>query len=199
MALFPQQQNPMAQSKPVMPMTPHMPMQHFADGGMPMSMQDPWFEKREAGQAMQGYHPGGLYNTAGGGRTDNIANMVPAGAYVMPADVVSGLGEGNTHAGAAIMDKMFHTNPYGIEGSKMTHGIGMPARNTKLAKGGEAKNHKGTHVPIVTAGGEYLIRPEDIIAKFGDLKRGHAILDDFVVHVRKKTVKEMSKLPGPKR
>lgn len=176
-------------------------MKHFADGGMSSAMENPWFERKEA-QNVAAYHPGGLYNTSGAGRTDNITNIVPAGAYVVPADVVSGLGEGNTHAGAAVMDKMFHTMPYGIDASHLTHGRGVSIpsaprqfnESDQLAKGG----HTDGHVPIVTAGGEFLIRPEAIIRKFGSLKRGHKVLDKWVVHVRNKTANEMKKLPGPK-
>jgi hypothetical protein len=31
----------------------------------------------------------------------------------------------------------------------------------------------------------------------GDLKRGHRILDAFVIHVRKKHIAKLQKLPGP--
>lgn len=174
----------------------------FADGGMTNAMNDPWFERKDAQQALQSYRPGGLYGGATGGRTDNIANIVPVGAYVMPADVVSGLGEGNTQAGAAIMDKMFHSLPHGVQSDRMTHGrgAGMPAppkpfnEDTMYAKGGMTKNH----VPIITASGEFLVQPEAIVAKFGNLKRGHQILDNFVKHYRKKIAKKMLSLPGPK-
>lgn len=173
----------------------------FADGGMPQSMADPWFEKREASN-IAAYHPGGLYGGNTGGRTDNIANLVPAGAYVVPADVVSGLGEGNSQAGAAIMDKMFHSNPHGIESDKMTHGrgAGMPApprpfhQSEEFAKGGTIKGH----VPIIAASGEFLIRPDALIRKFGSLERAHKVMDNFVQHYRKKTAKKMLSLPGPK-
>lgn len=172
-----------------------------AGGSMPMSMAEPWFARRS--DPIKAYNSGGLYNTFGGGRTDNIANLVPAGAYVMPADVVSGLGEGNTHSGAAILDKMFHSNPHGIEGSHVSggHGVGMPTSKPpagiQFAKGGEIDKHKGTHVPIIAAGGEFLINPDAIIRKFGSLDRGHKILDEWVVHTRKKTAKTMLKLKPP--
>ena len=177
-------------------------MQHFADGGMSQGMEDPWFEKREASN-IAAYHPGGLYNTAGAGRTDNITNLVPAGAYVMPADVVSGLGEGNTLAGAAVLDKMFHSMPHGVEAPHITHGrgVGIPSsprpfnENTEFAKGG----HTNVKVPIVAAGGEFVVHPSAIIKKFGSLKRGHQVLDKFVVHVRNKTANEMKRLPGPQK
>lgn len=173
----------------------------YAEGGMPMSMAEPWFSRRS--DPIEAYNPTSLYGGSTGGRTDNIHNLVPAGAYIMPADVVSGLGEGNSHAGAAIIDKMFHTNPHGIQGSRISggHGAGIPSaprvfnENTQFAKGGNTKEK----VHIVTASGEVMIHPKAIITKFGDLKRGHKILDEFVKHARKKTIKEMSKLAGPKK
>lgn len=57
---------------------------------------------------------GGLINSAIPGRTDRHNIDVPSGSYVLPADVVSGLGEGNTMAGAAVVQKMFGTAPYGV-------------------------------------------------------------------------------------
>lgn len=171
-----------------------VPMQKFASGGMSASLSAPWFERREAGPAP--YHPGGFYGGVTGGRTDNIPNNVPTGAYVVPADVVSGLGEGNSLAGAAVMDKMFHTLPHGIEGAKIhSGGRGMPAapHKNEFAKGGKASEH----TPIITASGEYLVHPDALINKFGDLNRAHLIMDDFVKHIRKKTAKTMLKLPGP--
>jgi hypothetical protein len=64
---------------------------------------------------------GGLINSAIPGRTDRHNIDVPSGSYVLPADVVSGLGEGNTMAGAAVVQKMFGTAPYGVP---LAHGSG---------------------------------------------------------------------------
>jgi len=50
----------------------------------------------------------------------------------------------------------------------------------------------------VAAGGEYVVGPDQVKALgHGDIKRGHAILDAFVLHVRKRTIGEMKKLKGP--
>jgi hypothetical protein len=58
----------------------------------------------------------------------------------------------------------------------------------------------GEPVPIVAAGGEYVIHP-DVIVQIGggDMDRGHKELDDFVKASRAKTVKTLQKLPGPKK
>lgn len=114
-----------------------------------------------------------------GGRTDTLPVDVPSGCYVIPADIVSSLGEGDTEAGTAALDRMF----------------GHSARVGK-ALGGDV----GERVPIIAAGGEYIVSPEDVAALGGgDLKRGHDELDRFVKRQRAKTVKTLSKLPGPVR
>jgi hypothetical protein len=61
------------------------------------------------------------------------------------------------------------------------------------ADGGE------THVPIVAAGGEYIIHP-DVVRDIGhgNMTHGHKVLDAFVLHTRKEHIKTLKKLPGPK-
>ncbi len=51
--------------------------------------------------------------------------------------------------------------------------------------------------PVVVAGGEHVLSPQQIIAKFGSLKRGHRTLDHWVVLQRQKIAKEMMKLAPP--
>lgn len=180
----------------------------YADGGdvskMPGMM-------KQSGSA-ETYHHSGLLNSSGPGRTDTINTNVPAGAYVIPADVVSGLGEGNTLAGSAVIDKMFGTAPYGIRSPKINRGRlpsppsdisrtePNPSVDTsfidsagKYAKGGDAKSK----APVVVAGGEHVLSPQQIINKFGSLRRGHKILDEWVVQTRQKTAKEMMSLAPP--
>ena len=169
--------------------------------------------RREAGE---NFHPGGLLSTKGPGRTDNINTTVPSGNYIIPADVVSGLGEGSTLSGSAVLDRMMHTSPYGIDNPKLRGGRGagvahaepqqMPQtvdQNFIKTEGayadGGAPGEKSDKTPVVLAGGEYNINRDAIIQKFGSLKRGHKILDEFVKHIRQRTIKEMSKLPGPKK
>ncbi len=111
------------------------------------------------------------------GRTDHHDMDVAAGSYVLPAHVVSGLGQGNTMAGMEKIRTMF------------------PDRHAaRLAHGGQVP---GSAVPIAAAGGEVVLTPEQIIAKYGNLKRGHQMLDKFCKTYTKKLVKQISKLPGP--
>lgn len=115
-----------------------------------------------------------------GGRTDNKPIDVAEGTYIVPADVLSGLGEGNSHAGWAALRAQF----------------GMDEPVPGKAEGGPV----GAVVPIVAASGEGAIGPETV-AKIGggDMTRGHSILDALVSHVRKKTIKTLKRLPKPKK
>jgi hypothetical protein len=110
------------------------------------------------------------------GRTDHIPISVAPGSYVMPADVVSGMGQGNTRAGHLALRKRFNLTS------------GAPA----FARGGG--------IPILAAGGENVISPRDCTRiGGGKIEEGHKRLDKFVVDERKKIVETMKKLPGPKK
>ena len=129
------------------------------------------YDLKRAKRAMGGGVHTGPIHSAVGGRTDHLAMNVPSGAYVIPADIVSGLGEGNTMTGQKILQRMFPE---------------------AAARGGKA-------VPIMAAGGEHVISPDAIVRKYGNLDRGHKVLDQWVVGQRKKLVKTLKKLPGPAR
>jgi len=215
----------------------------------------------------------GLINMAVGGRTDYLPMHVREGSYVLPADIVSALGEGNTMAGSKVVDhmfaghpahkagggstsitisqkpkllestrilpgdietgvngediagtglmgNMFASGPFGTSGKapqfqslvrpsldeysqmkKMfTPTIPSLQGKTQAANGGPIMSGNRRPVPIIAAGGEYVIDPDDV-ARYGggDIDKGHNMLDDFVKHVRKHLVKTLSKLPGPRR
>ena len=129
--------------------------------------------KAGGGGVFSGYIPGTT-----GGRTDNKPINVESGAFVVPADILSGLGEGNSHAGWAALAREY--------------GLGAPP--TK-ADGGPV----GDPTPIVAASGEGVIPPAAIIAKHGNLDTGHSVLDALVKHVRTRTIKKLKSLPAPKR
>jgi hypothetical protein len=141
-------------------------------------------------------HVGPIHSSVAG-RTDHLPMHVPSGSYVIPADVISGMGEGNTIAGFKHMRRVFGGTPYGggsmpYGGSETPYGEPLPGRAT----GGEVDSG----VPIVAAGGEYVVSPHQVMqAGGGDLEKGHRVLDQFVVRMRKKIVDTMKKLPGPKR
>ena len=118
------------------------------------------------------------------GRTDRIPVHVLAGSYVLPADLVSGLGEGNTLAGNAIIDKMFS----GTEGP-----YGAPV---KRADGGATPDRHA--VPVIVAGGEYVLSPDQVERiGGGDLETGHKVLDQFVLAHRKSHIDTLKNLPPP--
>lgn len=155
------------------------------------------------------------------GRTDAHATHVPSGAYVIPADIVSGHGEGNTIAGAHALQRMFKMGPYSSEYPRVAHGRGapslmhvgapkgvptfkappMPKFNPKGLHSGGGKGgdtRMGHPVRVNLAGGEIVVPPEHLKAVVHhDLKRAHEIMDAWVVNERKKLRKTLAKLPGP--
>lgn len=111
------------------------------------------------------------------GRADKIKTTAPANAYVIPADVVSALGQGNSDAGARKIDEM------------------IKAKRASRAKGGPVPTH-GT--PVLLSHGEYVVAPVDVI-RFGngDLRAGLRWFDAWVVDQRKNLIKKLRNLPGP--
>lgn len=156
----------------------------------------------------------GPIRAAVAGRTDHLPIHVPSGAYVIPADIISGMGEGNTDAGFKVAKSIFSVplygssykapaygaapTPYGEnpkqaygQGLTQPYGMPMPAK----AGGGETDA-----APIVAAGGEYVIHPDDVRRLGGgDLDAGHRELDRFVKMYRKHLIDTLKKLPGPKK
>ncbi len=116
---------------------------------------------------------------------------VPSGSYVIPADIISAMGEGNTMAGFKVANTIFTQIP-GMEGS--------PGEDAQLGIPGKAEGGALNAVPIVAAGGEYVIHPRDVTRiGGGDMDYGHRVLDSFVKMMRAKTVATLKKLPGPKK
>ena len=120
-------------------------------------------------------HSGPLHSNEGG-RTDSLPVEVSAGSYVVPADIVSALGEGNTSGGIRVLQDMFPEQP----------------KSLHYASGGA--------VPIMAAGGEHVLSPEQVAALGGgDLNVGHRILDEFVKRTRNETIRTLKSLPGPQK
>lgn len=175
---------------------PMMPPRRFALGGAPA----PWFVRNEARSMM---HAGPVMSAVPG-RTDKHNINVAAGSYVLPADHVSSLGQGNTQAGFATLGRMF--------GKPMAIPHGHPPPPPRFApmkmagfgkrsdEGGSRGDEAGGSVPIVVAGGEFVI-PPDKVAEIdgGDLKRGHEVLDHWVKTNREKHIKTLKGLPPPAR
>lgn len=167
-------------------------------GGVSLGMADPsWSRQAARGETSgSGVLAGGTF-----GRTDSIKTTAPSGAYVLPADVIAGLGEGNNLAGARVADMMFKSGPYGSEmprGGGYQMGIPHPPPAMPIGAAHGGGLHAGTKTtPVLLSDGEYVVHPEDIIRKFGSLNKGHKFLDAFVKHQRAKHIATLKKLPGP--
>lgn len=128
--------------------------------------------------AADGVHLGPIHSPVAG-RTDHLPMHVPSGSYVIPADIVSSLGEGNTMAGYRAVKMMFRDAPIGAYAAG--GGVGEP-------------------VPIVAAGGEYVLSPDEVIwAGRGDLDAGHRALDKWITDTRKELITTLKKLPPPRK
>jgi len=239
---------------------------HMADGGKVKHKQ---IDEDPQEHEFIDFSRGGLLKSEVPGRTDKIPLKVKAGAFVLPADIPSALGQGNTSAGADILKKMFQGGPYGMEAPHI-HGqqfhfpshFSMQMPHSKHAAGGKveeepvkkskakvdyreantasrrcgtckyaygptgqrhcwlvegmikpddvcnlweqgiAKKAEGgsvEHVPIIAAGGEFIVSPEMVKEiGHGDIIKGHRVLSKFVLHVRKEHIKTLRSLKPPK-
>lgn len=129
-------------------------------------------KRAEGGGVSEKIHVGPIHSPVAG-RTDHLPINVPSGSYVIPADIISAMGEGNTMAGFRTANKVF-----GVQGAS-----------------------EEPPVEVVVAGGEYIITPENVRDRVGggDIDIGHRNLDNFVLMYREETVKTLKKLPGPKK
>ena len=174
----------------------------LAAGGFAMQKApslNPTWETRQEARAL---HVGPVLSAVPG-RQDNHAVKVPAGSYVLPAAHIASLGQGNSNAGLSIASRMFG-GPYGTGAMKMGHGSlpHAPKPFTGFADGGYSEGGaRGTGqfqpTPVNISGGEFVIPPEAIIRRYGSLKKGHAILDAWVMSRRKKEIETLKKLPPP--
>ena len=184
---------------------------HRASGGFNMqkgpNLNPSWEEKQESRNMM---HAGPVLSSVPG-RTDRHNLMVPSSSYVVPADVVSGRGQGNTLAGANFFQQAFHMGPYGSGASMgIKHGMGAPRPPKPMGMmhsgGGKGGDNKiGTPVQVVVAGGEVIIPPDKLMEGLHgllgympkDIKHAHRLMDAWMIHERKNLRKTLAKLPGP--
>lgn len=123
---------------------------------------------------------------ATGGRADAVKTKVPDGSHVIAADAVSALGGGNTAAGHMVLQKIFPQSSINTKQSK-SFGKKFPKQ---LASGGA--------VPVKLSDGEFTVSPADVLkVGDGDADRGHALLDEFQMQVRKQNIHNLQHLPGP--
>lgn len=130
------------------------------------------------------------------GRTDKHPVNVLSGSYVLPSSHVASLGEDNTLAGLKVLAEMFPNSAQPGEGAGAARADGRD-----MAKGGYAvEGDEGAMVPIVIAGGEFVVHPKDVAETGdGDMARGHKMLDQWVISRRKKHIKTLQGLSPPAR
>ena len=99
---------------------------HFADGG----------------HVPEFYSEGGMHNRfvkgAGDGTSDDVPAMLANGEFVIPADVVSSLGNGSNDSGAKVLDHFLET----IRAHKTAHDPKKLPPDSKGALGYLADAHK---------------------------------------------------------
>jgi len=145
---------------------------HPKDQAVAAALETARRSRAEGGEVDAKIHVGPIHSPVAG-RTDHLPINVPSGAYVIPADIISAMGEGNTMAGFRISNQVF---------------------------GLQQNNPEHEPVEIVAAGGEYVITPENVERiGGGDMEAGHQNLDEFVKEYRAKTIRTLQSLPGPKR
>jgi hypothetical protein len=151
------------------------------------------------------------------GRVDRIPMRARPGSFVLPADVVSGLGQGNTYAGAKMWGQaLSHSvGPAGVANTmkaRSFHAPSMPSFGRAMGRVGGANKgfqrggmmmpiDNDEYVPIITSGGEMLIDPEIVEAmgrnQGGDADTGKKILINSVMQVRKQVAEHHKRLPRP--
>jgi hypothetical protein len=191
---------------------------HLQEGGMSMSQENPWWERADANQINDvPFHQGGMIGGTGGGRTDRLPLVVPAEAHVIPADVMSALGQGNSAHGGPVLEAALGggTGPYNtkIPAAHIAHTIPRPppvprGAISEIAEGG--RMHEPTS--ILAASGEFVVRPDQVealgkraiqqgMAKKGEdpIMAGHRLLDEMIANVRKFQIQWLKQAPPPKK
>lgn len=195
-----------------------------------MGMATPWWTRRAA--SLHGFQFGGatypmagerqygdmhfgsgLIPGSGAGRTDRLPLSVAADSHVIPADVVSGLGQGSTEAGARVLEASLATGPWGmhlpheVRGHGPPRPPGVPSFLRPEAHGGQAHS-----TSILAASGEIVCPPRDVEAlgrrmiaagkapkDASPMKVGHDELDRMIKRVRDFQIQWLKKAPPPKK
>lgn len=170
-----------------------------ASGGpalMSASQASPWWARSEA--RGEEHVPSGLIQGPSFGRQDNVPMNLAPHSHVIPADVVSGWGQGNTSAGAVALQHALSTGPYGTAlprvPTRPPRALIAPVQHLpKLASGGSSDG-----IRTLLSHGEVIVPPEDVHRiGGGDFKKGHDWLDRMIVDSRKQIIARTRKLPGP--
>lgn len=111
----------------------------------------------------------------GGGRSDDVSASLQENSYVIPAMIVSALGQGNTEAGMRILTEMF----------------GAGEEN-------EENEGESDDVDAMVSGGEFVIPAKKVAAiGDGDPEAGANVLDQFIMGIRGKHAAMLQNAPEP--
>lgn len=193
------------------PTLPQGQQQGMAKGGLPEL-------RRTHGFHVPGGH--GLVVSPTGGRADKVSTSVQPDSFIIPADVVSGIGQGNSLAGANFLNQALKMGPYGITPSSSAKGglgppkapgvYGMDVKNSmrqankqspipKAVVGNHMPFKDGGSIPVSLSGGEFHIPPDKVLEiGNGDMKEGHRTLKKFVEMSRARHIRTLKSLPPPK-
>lgn len=197
------------QTQPQQPLKSGGAVNRLAGGpmGVSPSEAEPWWTRAEARSGAGSQSGSGFLHGTTMGRADDVNATVPAGSYVWPADVIAGVGEGNSLAGARIMQAVLDSGPHGIPQVRGSRGMGPPRPprefREEAARGGPIKLYrdggaKSSGVKAKLSHGELVSPPAHALAwGDGDITRGHRIFDKWVVALRKDRIAKDKKLPGP--
>ena len=146
-------------------------------------------------------HFHGLVHGSGNGRSDSISTRVPKGSYVVPADIVSGIGHGDTIAGARALEHSFPEEEGRLHTRAHVRGFSplmqSPFKRAFSAKSQLADGGVPEMSDVLLSAGEFLIGPKALLKKYGSLKHAHDVMDAYIVHRRKKLIKETKALKPP--
>jgi len=113
----------------------------------------------------------GYINSDSGGVADKLAYNANKDSYVLPADVVSGLGDGNSNAGAKVLDAQYKAR---------------------------AAAPRSVTVPVKLSGGEYVVHPAAVKrAGGGSIDKGLDHFDSLVHRVRARTINKLHEKKAP--
>ncbi len=174
------------------------------DAGGFTSADIPFWTREEARQDIA-MPRGGFVNSGVGGRTDRLPVAVAADSFIAPADVVSGIGQGNSLAGARYLSQALRIGPWGISMPAHTHGMGpphppgVPGAVTHELFGYDEGGRPHKTASVLLAGGEMAIPPDRVReVGEGDMAEGHRRMREMVRRIRAFTIARTKALPPPK-
>jgi hypothetical protein len=143
---------------------------------------------------------------------------VPADSHVITADVMSGMGQGNSLSGARILTQALRTGPYGTTLPREDKGRGPPSPPHISASmlANESSGGATKRPQILAAGGEFIVPGDWWVARDpddgklyvhrgvkqiggGDSQKGHDILDGMMKKVREFNINWLKHAPRPKK